>query len=70
MRALHGNTVAIRHPGDWTKQHRLSLDASLSIGTINTNGLACAAKRRQIQDSSFDIIGLTETHLQAHLHSA
>lgn len=69
MRAMHGNTPH-RQPGDWARQNKLPLDTTLHIGTINTNGIAIAAKRMAIQDSELDIIGLTETHLQSHLHAA
>jgi exonuclease III len=51
-------------------QNRMSLDSTLHVGTINTNGLAVAAKRLAIPDTKLDVIGLTETHLQSHLHVA
>lgn len=69
MRALNGNTRSHRG-GAWTKQHKLSMDSFLQVGTINTNGLADAAKRIAVQNSGYDIIALTETHLQSHLHNA
>ena len=69
MRALHGNTNPCRS-GKWTKQNRLALDSSLAVGTINTNGLAVASKRHAVKNSKLDIIALTETHLQSHLHAA
>ena len=55
MRAMHGNTAK---------------DTQLKICTINTNGFSVATKRAFIADSEWDIIGLTETHLQSHLHTA
>ena len=69
MRATHGNTQQ-RKLGDWPRQNKLPLDATLHNGTINTNGVAIAVKRMAIQDSELDIIDLTETHLQSHLHAA
>ena len=69
MRTIHGNTRPHKR-NDWTAQHRIPYDAELHIGTINTNGLATYAKRKSITDSQLDIIALTETHLQSHLHAA
>jgi hypothetical protein len=69
MRAMHGNNNPCRS-GKWTKQNRLALDSSLAVGTINTNGLAVASKRHAVKNPKLDIIALTETHLQSHLHAA
>ena len=66
MRAVHGNT----RNGTWKKQNKLPHDSTLQVGTVNTNGLSVANKRLAIQDLTLDVIALTETHLQSHLHAA
>ena len=66
QRSRHGNTR-----GDWARQNKLpAASSTLNIGTINTNGFSSAIKQISISNSKLDVVALTETHLQSHLHTA
>ena len=42
----------------------------MAIGAINTGGLQSSVKRKRLRELDFDILALSETHLQRHLEKS
>lgn len=67
---LHGNTVSKSKTKTWRRKHFSDIRSQLSIGTLNVNGFSDSIKQTAIHDLDLDVLGISETHLQHHLHRA
>ena len=54
----------------WKRCHRIPISDHIAIGTINVNGFSDSAKQAALSDLEQDVLAITETHLQSHLHRA